>query len=113
MNAKAEVAIKVYLETRSDDCEYLFVTKRKPYKGMSKDAIEVALKHIVSRMPEDIGKHITPHILRHTTATIALNGGMPIEDISKLLGHESVDTTMIYAKTSMEDVRMRHKKYVV
>lgn len=113
LNAKAEVAIKVYLATRSDDCEYLFTTLRKPYKKMSKDAIEKALKNIVERMPSDVRKHITPHILRHTTATIALNGGMPIEDISKLLGHESVDTTMIYAKTSMEDVRMRHKKYVV
>jgi integrase/recombinase XerD len=51
-----------------------------------------------------VGKHITPHILRHTTATTALQSGMPIADISKLLGHENVETTIIYTKTSLEEV---------
>lgn len=58
-------------------------------------------------------KAITPHVLRHTTATTALQSGMPIEDISKLLGHEKIDTTMIYAKTSLENVRAEHKKHII
>ncbi len=63
------------------------------------------------RVPEKI--HVTPHILRHTTATLALQNGMPIADISKLLGHEKIDTTMIYAHTCMESVQEGHKKYVI
>lgn len=59
------------------------------------------------------GKNITPHIFRYTTATIALNNGMPIADISRLLGHEKIDTTMIYAQSSMEDVRTGHRKHIV
>ena len=113
LNAKAEVALIKYLESRNDDCEYLFVTMKKPYRNLSKDAIEKAVRNVARRASDNIGKHITPHILRHTTATTALQSGMPIADISKLLGHESIDTTMIYAKSSLEDVRSGHKKHIV
>lgn len=113
INAKAEVALKKYLESRNDDCEYLFVTVKKPYRNLSKDAIEKIVRNIANRASKNVDKHITPHILRHTTATMALQSGMPISDISKLLGHESIDTTMIYAKSSIEDVRSGHKKYIV
>lgn len=113
LNAKAEVALIKYLESRNDDCEYLFVTVKKPYHSLGKDAIEKIVRNIAHRASDKIGKHITPHILRHTTATTALQSGMPIADISKLLGHESIDTTMIYAKSSIEDVRSGHKKHIV
>lgn len=56
---------------------------------------------------------VTPHILRHTTATTAIQNGMLVEDISKLLGHERIDTTMIYAKTSLANIQTGHKKYIV
>jgi len=113
LNAKAEVALIKYLESRDDNCEYLFVSVKKPYQNLSKDAIEKIVRNIARRASVNIGKHITPHILRHTTATMALQSGMPIADISKLLGHESIDTTMIYAKSSIEDVRSGHKKHIV
>ena len=113
LNAKAEVALIKYLETRDDNCEYLFVSMKKPYHNLSKDAIEKIVRNIARRASDKIGKRITPHILRHTTASVALQSGMPISDISKLLGHESIDTTMIYAKASLEDVRIGHKKYIV
>ena len=113
LNAKAEVALMKYLESRNDDCEYLFVTIKKPYRNLSKDGVERIVRNIARRASNNIGKHITPHILRHTTATTALQSGMPIADISKLLGHESIDTTMIYAKSSLEDVRSGHKKHIV
>lgn len=113
LNAKAEVALLKYLESRNDDCEYLFTTMKKPYHNLSKDGVEKIVRNIAHRVSGNIGKHITPHILRHTTATTALQSGMPIADISRLLGHESIDTTMIYAKSSLEDVRSGHKKHIV
>jgi integrase/recombinase XerD len=113
LNAKAEVALMKYLESRDDDCEYLFATIKKPHRNLSKDGVEKIVRNIAHRASDNIGKHITPHILRHTTATTALQSGMPIADISKLLGHESIDTTMIYAKSSLEDVRSGHKKHII
>ena len=113
INAKAQIAIQEYLNSRNDDCEFLFVTSRRPYRQMHKDGIEKAVRIISDRASGHIGKRITPHILRHTTATTALQNGMPVADISKLLGHEKIDTTMIYAKSSLADVQAGHKKYII
>lgn len=113
INAKAEVSLKAYLEAREDDCEYLFCSVRKPYRGLKREAIEKIVRGISGRSADKTQKHVTPHILRHTTATMALQSGMPIEDISKLLGHEKIDTTMIYAHTSMETVQAGHRKHIV
>lgn len=113
LNARAEVALKEYLSTRDDDCEYLIVTERRPYRRLRKDGVEKVVRQISARTPFGADKVVTPHILRHTTATIALHRGMPIADISKLLGHESIDTTMIYAKTSIADVKAGHSKHIV
>lgn len=111
LNAKAEVALRAYLESRSDGCEYLFVSMRKPITGLTRGGIEKIIRNVAERA--QIGKKVTPHTFRHTTATTALQSGMPVEDISKLLGHESIDTTMIYAEISMENVRAGHKKHIV
>ena len=113
INAKAQIALQEYLNNRCDDCEYLFVSSRKPYRPMHKDGIEKIVGNISDRAFDLTGKRITPHILRHTTATTALRSGMPIADISKLLGHENIDTTMIYAKSSLSDVQAGHKKYII
>lgn len=113
LNAKAEVTLKTYMESRKDDCEYLFVTERKPYRQMKKDALEKVVRNIAGRASGEMQKHVTPHILRHTTATIALQNGMPIADISRLLGHENISTTMIYAHTCMESVQAGHRKFIV
>lgn len=112
LNAKAEVALRRYLESREDNSEYLFVSLKKPHGQLTKCAIEKAVRTLASRT-EEVHKKVTPHVFRHTTATVALQNGMPIADISKLLGHESIETTMIYAKSSLEDVRVGHRKYVV
>lgn len=111
INAKAEVALRTYLDSRRDNSDYLFVSEKRPYSQLHKCGIEKIIRDISERA--SIGKNITPHILRHTTATIALHNGMPVEDISKMLGHEDLSTTMIYAKTSMEAVKASHRKYVV
>ena len=113
LNAKCEVTLKAYLKTRTDDSEFLFVTERKPYRQLKRDALEKIVRNISGRTSAEMNKHVTPHILRHTTATLALQNGMPIADISKLLGHAKIDTTMIYAHTCMESVQAGHRKYVV
>ena len=113
INAKCEVSLKAWLKTRNDESEYLFVTVRKPYRQLKKDAVEKIVRNISRRSLDEMQKHVTPHVLRHTTATIALQNGMPIADISKLLGHEKIDTTMIYVHTCMESVQAGHRKYVV
>lgn len=111
INAKCEVTLKEYLKQRNDECEYLFVTLRKPYRKMTKCAIEKVMRLMSERSRVD--KHVCPHIIRHTTATQALNHGMPLEDVSKLLGHSSVDTTLIYAKTARSKVQAEHIRCVV
>ena len=59
-----------------------------------------------------IGRHLYPHLIRHTTASMALERGMNVTDLQKMLGHEKLDTTMIYAKVAQESVRYSHHKYV-
>lgn len=112
INAKAEIFIKKYLETRTDTNEALFISTKKPYSQMHKAGLERIVKQIASRATQ-ITKNVTPHIVRHTTATIALDNGMPIEDISKLLGHSNISTTMIYARVAAENVQIEHKKCVI
>lgn len=112
LNAKAEIYLKAYLEERKDDCEFLFVTMRGKHE-MSTAAVERIFRNLGNELAEKVKKPITPHIFRHTTATTALRGGMPIEDIQALLGHENIETTMVYAHTTEESVQANHKKYVV
>ena len=111
LNAKAVVSLRDYLNSRKDDCENLFTTERAPYRNLSKEAVELSVRNISER--SNLGKRITPHVLRHTTATQAVNSGMPIEDVSKLLGHASVATTMIYAKPSKNRVQSEHTRCVI
>ena len=113
INAKAEIALMNYFKSRNDDNEHVFVSDRKPHGQMHKSGISKIIRLLSQRNLEYVDKPITPHIFRHTTATTALNNGMPIEDISKLLGHENISTTMIYAKASNDKVQSEHKKYVI
>lgn len=111
LNARAIVALKAYMGTRRDDCDALIVTERAPHKPVSKETIEAVIRRIAQN--SGLGRKITPHVIRHTTATIAVNAGMPIEDLSKLLGHASVNTTMIYAKPTIGKIKSEHMRCVV
>lgn len=113
INAKSEVTLRDYLSTRDDDCEYLFVSERRPYRQIKSAAVEKIVRNTYARTDGKIPKRVTPHVIRHTTATAAMQSGMPIVNISKLLGHEKVDTTMIYAHISNADVQSGHRKHVV
>lgn len=113
MNAKCIVTLREYLASRDDTNEYLFVSDRKPHNRIHKAGVEKIVRNISNRAIISTGKHVTPHTLRHTTATTAMQNGMPVEDISKLLGHSQISTTMIYAETSFENIQNEHKRYVI
>lgn len=111
LNAKALVALRAYLEKRDDDSPYLFVSERAPHHAVRKEAVEAMFRKLTQA--SGISKPVSPHVIRHTTATQAVNAGMPIEDVSKLLGHSSINTTMIYAKPQLSKVQAGHVRYVV
>lgn len=111
INAKAEVAVKEYLKDRKHQSEYLFCNDRGGTQ-MKKDNIEKIMRQISAKSGIQ-GKRISPHVLRHTTATQAMRSGMPVQDIQQLMGHANISTTMIYASTTMEAVASGHKKFVV
>ena len=70
-------------------------------------------RKIVKKLGAAAGVNVTPHIIRHTTASDAIDKGMPIEQVQVLLGHESIQTTLVYAETKQENVRRGHEKYIV
>lgn len=111
LNSKAEVAIREYLSRRRHASVYLFCNDRGG-GPMQKGNVERMMRGIAQRAGLG-GRGISPHVLRHTTATQAIQSGMPVEDIQQLLGHSSIATTMIYAEVSQDNVRSGHKKYIV
>ena len=110
VNAKAIVNLKKYLSTRTDKNPALFVTAKRPYDRISVAGLQWIIKRVGER--SGIGRTLHPHLLRHTMATDALSHGMDITDIQQLLGHEKIETTLIYSKVSRERVYQSHKKYI-
>lgn len=113
LNAKTELALKQYLESRTDSNEYLFVSDRRPHNQLHTDGIQKILRNLSKRSKLDSEKHITPHVLRHTTATRMIQNNASLTSIQKILGHSNIATTMIYTHTSMEDVKADHLKAIV
>lgn len=112
LNAKAEVALKDYLSSRTDENPALFVYDRKPYLRLKKSGIESLIRNMMERT-SGVTTHVTPHIFRHTTATTALDHGMSVVEVSRLLGHKRVDTTMEYITTSSDTVKINHHNCVI
>ena len=114
LNAKAEYMLKKYFELerpKDSISDSVFVIFRKPYNGMHKESIYARIKAIQKR--SGIERSLFPHLLRHTMATDALNRGMNVAEVKEILGHEKLDTTMIYAKISHDSVKFNHKRYIV
>ena len=110
LNAKAMFALESYLATRKDNRPELFVSLKAPYNPIQKSSVE----GIVRKLGEKAGvKNVHPHRFRRTAATLALNRGMPIEQVSQMLGHSKIETTTIYARSDLQNVKSSHKKYVV
>jgi site-specific recombinase XerD len=110
LNAEAEVSLKAYLAARKDDNPALFVSDRAPHGRTSKRSIENAVNRIVSRCKLSV--KVTPHIFRHTAASLALQRGMPINQVQQWLGHAKIQTTLRYARTLNFDVKIAHQKFV-
>jgi site-specific recombinase XerD len=110
LSAKSILYLKEYLNTRTDQSEYLFVSERKPHNGLKKEAIERVIRNLGKR--SGIGRDLFPHLFRHTVATDMLRKDTPITDVQRMLGHANVNTTMVYAKTCDEDVKRNHRKSV-
>ena len=108
-NARAKLHLQEYLDSRDDQDNALFVSLHSPHSRMTPGAIEVRIK--------DLGKKINlpkvhPHKFRRTLATMAIDKGMPIEQVQKLLGHVRIDTTLRYAIVNQNNVKMAHRKYI-
>ena len=108
MKASMGVYLRLYLESRTDDNPALFVSLKKPYKCLEKNGIEAILKRIGVAAGV---QNVHPHRFRRTAATNLLERGMPIEQVSKLLGHVKLDTTQIYCTVAQESVKASHQKY--
>ena len=110
LNPEAFVSLKAYFDTRTDNCQYVFVSDRKPAHPLTKEAIEKALHKIAART--SIKVNVTHHAMRRTTGTLSIRRGMPIEQVQRLLGHANINTTITcYAQVDDSMVRDAHSKY--
>ena len=108
-DARTKIHLQDYLDSRTDDNEALFVTLRSPHDRITIGGVETRLREF----GKQIGiKKVHPHKFRRTLATMAIDKGMPIEQLQRLLGHSKIDTTMQYAMVKQSNVKMAHKKYI-
>ena len=110
LNAEAEISLRAYLDSRSDDSPALFVGCRAPHNRLAVKAVQNEIQKILKRC--NINCHVTPHIFRHTAASLALQRGMPLEQVQRFLGHSKIQTTLRYAKTLQQDVHISHSHFV-
>ena len=108
-DARTKIHLKDYLRHRTDNNPALFVSLRAPHKRMNIGGIEVRLRQIGKNL--GISK-VHPHKFRRTLATMAIDKGMPIEQLQQLLGHKRIDTTLQYAMVKQSNVKIAHRKYI-
>lgn len=108
-DAKTKLHLKEYISKRNDKNEALFVSMRKPYQRLSISGIELIIRTL--GLNSSINK-VHPHKFRRTLATMAINKGMPVEQVQKLLGHVKIETTMNYALVNQNNVKISHQKYI-
>ena len=108
-DARTKIHLQNYLDSRTDNNEALFVSLKAPYNRMKIGGIELRLREMGKRL--NIEK-VHPHNFRRTLATVAIDKGMPIEQLQKLLGHQRIDTTLQYAMVKQSNVKIAHRKYI-
>ena len=115
LNAKAVLSIESYLENRRFESEVLFIrTREGKGKTVETPLSTGCIERCLHKIGEKAGvKNVHPHRFRRTCATFALRRGMPVEQVSQMLGHERLNTTQIYLDLEIEDLKQAHKKYVV
>ncbi|MBR5195516.1 MAG: tyrosine-type recombinase/integrase [Akkermansia sp.] len=108
-NARAKIHLLNYLRDRTDDNPALFVSLHAPHSRLTISGVESRLRAVGSRANIH---HVHPHKFRRTMATMAIDKGMPIEQVQRLLGHVRVDTTLHYAQVNQNNVKLAHRKYI-
>ncbi len=108
-DARTKIHLQNYLDNRNDDNEALFVTLRSPHSRLSIGGVEVRIREL----GKSLGMNkVHPHKFRRTLATVAIDKGMPIEQLQQLLGHKRIDTTLQYAMVKQSNVKNAHRKYI-
>lgn len=108
---KAMYHLNKYLKNRKDTCDALMITERKPYRRLSPRGIQREIS-IIARNA-GLNNKVSPHVLRHTFATLTLNNGAELVAVQELMGHSDPQTTLRYARITEERKREQHKKYLV
>jgi site-specific recombinase XerD len=108
-NARAKLHLQDYLNQRTDANSALFVTLFNPHNRLQIAGVEIRLRRLGKTL--NIPK-VHPHKFRRTLATMAIDKGMPIEQVQQLLGHSSVETTLQYAMVNQNNVKISCKKYI-
>ena len=108
-DARTKIHLQNYLASRTDTCPALFVSLQSPHGRLKIGGVEVRLR----KLGRDLGiQKVHPHKFRRTMATMAIDKGMPIEQLQRLLGHSKIDTTLQYAMVKQSNVKLAHKKYI-
>lgn len=108
-DARTKIHLQNYLESREDNSPALFVSLKAPHERLKIGGVEVRLRELGQKL--GIQK-VHPHKFRRTLATMAIDKGMPIEQLQRLLGHSKIDTTLQYAMVKQSNVKLAHKKYI-
>lgn len=108
-DARTKIHLQRYLNDRKDDNPALFVTLQRPYNRLQISGVEIRLRRLGEKL--NLNK-VHPHKFRRTLATMAIDKGMPIEQVQQLLGHQSVDTTLQYAMVNQSNVKQSHRRYI-
>lgn len=108
-DARTKIHLQRYLTERTDDNSALFVSLLKPFDRLQISGVEIRLRKIGREL--NFSK-VHPHKFRRTLATMAIDKGMPIEQVQQLLGHQSIDTTLQYAMVNQNNVKESHRKFI-
>lgn len=108
-DAKTKLHLKEYISKRNDSNDALFVSMREPHQRLSISGIELIIRTL--GVNTSINK-VHPHKFRRTLATMAIDKGMPVEQVQKLLGHVKIETTMHYALVNQSNVKISHRRFI-
>ena len=108
-DARTKIHLLQYLNSRKDKSDNLFVSLKSPHQGLSISGVESIIRKL--GLQSNINRAY-PHKFRRTLATVAIDKGMPIEQVQKLLGHVKIETTMHYAMVNQTNVKISHRKYI-
>ena len=108
-DARTKIHLKNYLGTRSDDNPALFVSLASPHSRLKISGVEIRLRRLGRRLGIN---RVHPHKFRRTMATRAIDKGMPVEQVQRLLGHSKIDTTMQYALVNQSNVKNSHRRFI-